>query len=142
MMTFVLDTNVVSELMNRQGSKQVKDWVAAQPRKNLFTTTITQAEVLYGIAILPEGKRQQALLEAAQLMFQEDFAGQILAFDSQAARLFAQIAAYRKRKGQPISQADAQIAAICLAHNSTIVTRNVDDFINCQISIVNPWDSE
>lgn len=129
MMGFVLDTNVVSELMNRQGSKQVKDWVAAQLRESLFATTITQAEVLYGIAILPEGKRQQALFEAAQLMFQEDFAGQILAFDSQAARLFAQIAAYRKQKGQPISQADAQIAAICSAHNSTIVTRNVDDFI-------------
>jgi len=141
-MTFVLDTNVISELMNRKGSKRVKDWVAAQPRESLFTTTITQAEVLYGIAILPQGKRKQALLEAAELMFLEDFAGQILSFDSLAAQLFAQIAAYRKQKGQPISQADAQIAAICLAHNSTIVTRNVDDFINCSIPIVNPWDSE
>jgi len=141
-MTFVLDTNVISELMNRKGSKLVKDWIAVQPRKSLFTTTITQAEVLYGIAILPQGKRKQALLEAAELMFLEDLAGQMLSFDSLAARLFAQIAAYRKQKGQPISQADAQIAAICLAHNSTIVTRNVDDFVHCSIPIINPWNGQ
>ncbi len=139
-MTFVLDTNVISELMKPKGSRLVKDWVAEQSRKSLFTTSINQAEILYGIAILPQGKRQEALLKAARLMFREDFAGQILFFDSKSAGLFAQLAANRKQKGQPISQADAQIAAICLGHKSKIVTRNVDDFTNCEILIINPWN--
>jgi predicted nucleic acid-binding protein len=141
-MKIVLDTNVLSELMNLQGSKKVKNWVATQPRENLFITTITQAEILYGIAILPDGKRSQALREAAQAMFTEDFAGKILPFEQKAAVCFAEIAANRKKIGRPISQADAQIAAICLANNAEIATRNVEDFIECQINIINPWDKE
>jgi len=139
-MTIVLDTNVLSELMKPQGSKNVKDWVAAQPRENLFTTSITQAEILYGVAIMPDGKRSQALKEFAQAMFIEDFANQILFFDSSAALCFVEIAAKRKKIGRPISQADTQIAAICLAHNAAISTRNVNDFRDCQIQIIDPWN--
>ena len=80
---------------------------------NLFTTSITEAEILYGIALLPSGKRQTELNQAAQLMFAEDFAGRILPFDETAAIAFARIAAERRRMGKPISQADAQIASIC-----------------------------
>jgi predicted nucleic acid-binding protein len=138
-MKIILDTNVISELMNLQGSTIVKNWVATQPRKNLFITTITQAEILYGIAILPDGKRSQALKETAQAMFIEEFVDKILGFDEKAAICFAEIAANRKKIGKPISQADAQIAAICLANNAEIATRNVDDFIECQIQIINPW---
>ncbi len=139
-MKTVLDTNVLSELMKPQGSRTVKNWVATQPRENLFITSITQAEILYGIAILPDGKRSQALRETAQAMFDEEFVGQILVFDEKAAVCFAQIAAHRKKIGKPISQADAQIAAICLANNAEIVTRNVDDFSDCQIKLINPWN--
>ncbi|WP_310483213.1 type II toxin-antitoxin system VapC family toxin [Chamaesiphon sp. VAR_48_metabat_403] len=139
-MKIVLDTNVLSELMKPQGLTKVKNWVAAQPRENLFTTSITQAEILYGIAILPDGKRSQALREAAQRMFVEDFSSQIISFEQTAAICFAEIAANRKKIGKPIAQADAQIAAICLANNALIATRNVDDFVDCQIEIFNPWD--
>lgn len=139
-MKIVLDTNVLSELMKPQGSIAVKNWVAAQPRADLFTTSITQAEILYGIGILPDGKRSQALKAAAQAMFREDFSGQILNFEATAAECFAEIAAHRRKTGKPISQMDAQIAAICLANNAKIATRNVDDFQDCQIEIVNPWN--
>ncbi len=73
-------------------------------------------------------------------MFTEDFSGRILSFDQTAAVSFAEIASQRRRTGQPISQADAQIAAICLSHNATLATRNIEDFINCNIAIINPWD--
>ncbi|WP_434687394.1 type II toxin-antitoxin system VapC family toxin [Pseudanabaena minima] len=139
-MKIVLDTNVLSELMKPQGSETVKSWVASQPRENLFTTSINQAEILGGIAIMPEGKRSKALQESAQAMFTEDFVGQILFFDSDSANCFAQITSDRRKKGKPIAQADALIASICLANNAAIVTRNVDDFLDCQITIINPWD--
>ena len=138
-MKIILDTNVLSELMKPQGLIIVKNWVAMQPRKILFTTSITQAEILYGVGILPDGKRSDALKAAAQEMFREDFNGQILPFEETAAECFAQIAAHRRKTGKPISQMDAQIAAICLANNAKIATRNVDDFQDCQIEIVNPW---
>ena len=141
-MKIVLDTNVLSELMKPKGSQTVKFWVAAQPRENLFTTSINQAEILGGIAIMPEGKRSIALQELAQAMFTVDFAGQILFFDSDAANCFAQLTSDRRKKGKPIAQADALIASICRANNAAIATRNVDDFLNCQIIIINPWDYE
>jgi toxin FitB len=137
----VLDTNVLSELMKPQGSPIVKSWVRTQPRDLLFITTVTQAEILYGIAILPEGNRKQRLHEAAQTMFREDFQSKILPFISGAAEHFATIAADRRKQGNPISQFDAQIAAICRIHQATIATRNVDDFVNCQVEIINPWES-
>jgi toxin FitB len=139
-MKIVLDTNVLSELMKPQGLITVKSWVGAQSRENLYITSITKAEILYGIAILPEGKRSRMLRESAQAMFREDFAQQMLNFDEQAASCFAEIAAHRQKIGRPLAQADGQIAAICLANNATIATRNVDDFLNCQIEIVNPWN--
>lgn len=136
----VLDTNVVSELMNPQGSQTVKSWADSQPRESLFTTTITQAEILYGIAILPEGNRKQRLQDAAHVVFNEEFLNQILLFDSESAEHFASIAADRKGQGKPISQFDAQIAAICRSHQATLATRNTDDFANCGIDIINPWE--
>jgi toxin FitB len=139
-MKIVLDTNVLSELMKPQGLIAVKSWVSAQSRENLYITSITKAEILYGIAILPDGKRSRMLRESAEAMFREDFARQMLNFDEQAASCFAEIAAHRKKIGKPLAQADGQIAAICLANNATIATRNVDDFLDCQIEIINPWN--
>ncbi len=108
----------------------------------MFTTTITQAEILYGIAILPEGKRKYELYQAATLMFAEDFIGRVLPFDESAAVAFANISAQRRVSGTPISQADAQIAAICYSCNATMATRNVADFTGCGIFIINPWDDK
>jgi toxin FitB len=136
----ILDTNVISELMKGKKSQNVYNWVSQQSVMSLFTTTITQGEILYGIAILPEGKRRDELEKAANLMFAEDFLGRILSFDENAARSFAHIAAIRRNMGHPIAQADAQIAAICYTHQAIIATRNVADFQGCGIKIINPWE--
>ena len=138
----VLDTNVMSELMKIQGSSVVCKWVKARPRSDLFITTITQAEILYGIALLPVGKRQNELTKVAQLMFAEDFGGRLLPFDEKAAIAFAEIAVKRRRMGKPISQADAQIASFCYSQKATLVTRNISDFEDCDITIINPWEAD
>jgi predicted nucleic acid-binding protein len=136
----ILDTNVLSELMKPRKSELVRSWAAQQSLMSLFTTTITQAEILYGIALLPAGKRRDELSQAAHLMFSEDFAGRVLPFDQAAAVAFANIASQRRHNGNPISQADAQIAAICYTHAATIATRNFSDFEGCGIAIINPWE--
>lgn len=137
---FILDTNVVSELMKPVVSVAVETWCASQSRSSLYISTITQAEILYGIAILPDGTRQQRLQNLAQAMFQEDFLNKILPFSQEAAQYFAIIASDRKGQGKPISQFDAQIAAICRSHKATLATRNTDDFADCGIDIINPWE--
>lgn len=138
----VLDTNVVSELMRAAPNQAVVHWVAAQPMASLYTTSITQAEVLHGILLLPPGRRRSAVEAAAAAMFREDFAGRILAFGSDAAPPYARIAAQRRRAGRPISQFDAQIAAIAAAHGAAVATRNVADFDGCGVKVVDPWQSK
>ena len=137
----VLDTNVLSELMKPAPSAAVERWVAAQPASSLFTTTITQSEILYGVAQLPRGRRRSSIEEAVEAMFAEDFAGRLLPFDSAAARAFATLAAARRKAGRPIAQLDAQIAAIARSRNAAIATRNVGDFEDCGVTVHNPWRS-
>jgi len=135
----VLDTNVLSELMRPKPSARVVAWIAQQPAADLFTTAITEAEIFYGIELLATGKRRDALLAAAEGMFTEDFAGRVLAFESDAARHFARIAAQRRARGRPISHADAQIAAIASAHGARLATGNGPDFSDCDITLIDPW---
>ncbi|WP_319420405.1 type II toxin-antitoxin system VapC family toxin [Pleurocapsa sp. FMAR1] len=136
----ILDTNVLSELMKSQPDLSVVSWIKKHKPTNLFITTLTQAEILYGLEILPIGKRRNDLKAAAISMFELDFSGRILPFDPDAAELFATIAAKRRKIGLPISQIDAQIAAIALSHRATLATRNVRDFEECNLNIVNPWE--
>ena len=137
----VLDTNVLSELMRPKPATTVAKWVATQSAASLFTTTITQAEILHGVLLLPEGRRRDTIGAAADAMFEEDFAGRILPFGSHAAHAYAQIAAARRRSGRPISQFDAQIAAIAFSTGAGVATRNVGDFEGCGIQVVDPWQS-
>jgi len=136
----VLDTNVLAELMRRRPEPQVMAWVAAHPPTALFTTTVTQAEVLYGVALLPEGKRRADLERAARQMFSEDFAERVLPFDSAAAEEFAAIVATRRQRGRPIAQLDAQIAAVARSRGAAVATRNIHDFEDCGIDLFNPWE--
>lgn len=136
----ILDTNVLSELMRPRPSARVVAWVAAQPARELCTTAITEAEIFYGIQLIAKGKRQEALMAAAEAMFAEDFAGRVLGFESDAARIFAQVAARRRALGRPISQADAQIAAIARVRGTKLATRNVADFEGCGVEMVDPWN--
>lgn len=136
----ILDTNVVSELMKAAPAERVLGWIAAQPASALYTTSITEAEILHGLALLPTGKRRNALESAAEAMLREDFAGRILPFGSDAAHAYARIAADRRRAGRPISHFDAQIAAIARSAGAAIATRNVKDYDRCGVKILNPWD--
>ena len=135
----VLDTNVLSELLRAAPDPAVVRWAASQPLETLFTTTVTQAEMLYGIKLLPAGQRRQQLEDAVTALFDEDFAGRVLPFDGEAATAYARIAAERKQSGHPISQFDAQIAAIGQTRGGRLATRNVADFERCGLDIFNPW---
>ncbi len=135
----VLDTNVLSELMRQPADERVVQWMDAQPNAGLFTTAITQAEILYGVSVLPTGRRKQGLASAVHEMFEHEFSGRVLSFDGPAAATFAVICADRTRLGRPISQFDAQIAAIARSRGSALATRNTQDFDECGIPVINPW---
>lgn len=137
---FLLDTNVLSELMRERPDTDVLDWFAHNAQATMRTSSVTQAEILTGIALLPAGKRRMALALAAEQMFEQDFAGHCLVFDTAAAKHYALIVAARTRQGQPISTEDAQIAAIALASGLSIATRNTKDFEHIEgLALVNPW---
>lgn len=135
----ILDTNVVSELMKPTPADRVVRFVASQTATSLYTTSITYAEILHGILSLPAGKRRKNFEQAAEMMFDEDFAGRILPFGSDGAFFYAEVATERQRRGRPISQFDAQIAAIARATGAGLATRNVSDFDHCGIKVVDPW---
>jgi len=135
----VLDTNVVSELMRVEPAAVVVDWVDRQPASDVYLTAVTLAELLYGIARLPDGRRKTTLAELLDAMVAEDFEHRVVAFDEIAAVHNADIVVRRERGGRPISAADAQIAAICRSHDAVIATRNTSDFTDTGIPIVDPW---
>lgn len=135
----VLDTNVLSELIKPAPTRAVTDWVASQPAISLYTTSITQAEILHGIMLLPSGKRRSAIEAAVEAMFSQDIGGRVLPFGSDAAFHYARIAATRRRAGHPISHFDAQIAAIARSTGAAVATRNVSDFEGCGLKLINPW---
>ncbi len=138
---FVLDTNVVSELMRPVPSPAVEKWVAECPAEDLFFSAVGEAELRFGIATMPVGARRELLAAAVEGMLREDFSGRVLPFDSEAARAFAWIAAERRSAGRPISHADCQIAAIAHSRRATLVTRNVRDFEGIGVDVANPWGS-
>jgi predicted nucleic acid-binding protein len=137
----VVDTNVISELMRAQPHPKVFAWAAAQPRASLYTTTVTQAEILFGVAALPHGRRRTALADAAAAMFAEDFAGRILPFTSAAAARYAEIVAARHRSGRPIEGFDALIAATASTAGARVATRDTAGFSGCGVTLVNPWEA-
>lgn len=138
-MMVVLDTNVISELMRPAPHPAVLAWVAAQPRPTLYTTSISQTEILYGIAVLPEGGRRAALVAAAEAMFAEDFAGRVLSYGGNAAAHYAAIVTARRRAGNPIEAFDALIAAAARAAGAGVATRDTGGFAGCGLTLVDPW---
>ena len=135
----VLDTNVVSELMRVNPDPEVVAWINVQPTSTLYVTTITEAEILRGIALLPDGRRRRDLTAAVERTFGVLFDERILPFDSAAAHSYAPISASRRASGNPISQADCQIAAIARSKGASVATRDVRGFQDCGIEVVNPW---
>jgi len=108
----LLDTNVLSELMRPSPEPKVLNWLDAQPELNVWICVITVAEIKLGIALLPQGKRKDGLVDLAEAMFQEEFFDRCLPFDFLAASKYASIVATRTHQGSPVSVEDAQIAAI------------------------------
>ena len=138
-MSTLIDTNVLSELLRATPDPAVAAWVAAQPGKSLFVTSVTEAEMRLGARLLPAGKRRQALEIAIAEMFAEDFAGHIRPFDTEVVPGYVEIVSKRRAAGRPISQFDAQIAGIALRHGDKLATRNVNDFEGCGLTVVDPW---
>lgn len=136
----ILDTNVISELMLRQPDPRVPAWLASRPAQSVFTTAISLGEIFRGIRILPDGRRRQDLESLARGVFHADFAERVLPFDAVAGDVFATISARRRAIGRPISEMDAQIAAIAFSRGASIATRNVRDFDHLDVEVINPWD--
>ena len=136
---FVLDTNVVSELMRRTPERAVVAWIEHHHGSSLFLTAVTEAELRVGAAILPAGARRDALEARIDEYVFTEFSGRVLPFDSAAASAYAGIVARRRRIGRPAAHADTQIAAISQVHGMSVVTRNVADFADAGIEVVNPW---
>lgn len=138
---FLLDTNILSAVMGTRPVPEVASWMTQQPADLLFTAAVCQAEILSGIAVLPKGRRREALEMAALSMFREDFAGRILSFDTDAAVIYAELFARRRSAGRPAAIADLMIASIARAHGASVVTRDTADFEGCGLALINPWAS-
>jgi len=136
----ILDTNVLSELMRTEPAPSVMEWFAQHTTTTFYVTAITYSEILLGIAILPAGKRRDALMDAANRLFREDLFDKCLAFDESCAGLYAAVVANRRRSGFAITTEDAQIAAIALRHKLPLATRNTKDFLHIEgLTLHNPW---
>jgi predicted nucleic acid-binding protein len=135
----ILDTNVLSELMKIEPAMEVYAWAGRWDADDLFTTAVSQAEVLAGIATMPDGRKKEMRAQAAELIFGRQFQGRLLPFDTEAAQPYADIVAGRRRVGKPIKEFDAQIAAIAACHGMAVATRDTSGFENCGIQVVNPW---
>lgn len=137
----VLDTNVVSELARPQPNLAVIGWVDARDSSELVITALTAAEIRAGVALLPEGRRKHEIGIRMEPLLTETFAGYVLAFDIDSSAHYARILEARTRLGRPISALDAQIAAVCRQYEATLATKNIADFTDTGVQLVNPWDA-
>lgn len=136
----VIDTNIFSELMKTSPTPSVISWIDSQEATQLFITTITIAEISYGITALPDGNRKRILEDSFDNVLKAAFTHRILSFDEQAAQAYGKVMGHRKLLGRPLSIPDGQIAAIAIVHDSAIATRNVRGFADCDLEIINPFD--
>ena len=134
----ILDTNVVSELTRPEPAGRVDAWLDSQRSATLYLTTISEAELRYGVAIMPSGKRRRAVAATVEQIL-EEYEQRILSFDRSAALAYSEIAARRRAAGLPVKNFDCQIAAIARSVGASIATRNVKDFEGCGVGIIDPW---
>ena len=136
----LLDTNIISEVMAPAPSRPVVEWLNHQAAVTLRISTITLAEVGYGLWVLPEGRKRRDLQDRFDRFVAEGFEQRILTFDESAARLYGEIMGHRRELGRPLAALDGQIAAIARAHRLSVATRNVRDFEECGVETVNPFE--
>jgi hypothetical protein len=135
----LLDTNVVSEAMRIVPDGGVLRWLNESETSDLYLSTISIAEISYGLQILPEGQRRDAISEGFEQFVNRGFSQRVLSFDEPAAIVYGEIMARTKKIGRPMSVPDGQIAAIAKTHNLVVATRNTGDFEPTGMELVNPW---
>lgn len=135
----VLDTNVISELMKPTPAEAVLEWVNDQDAARLFVTTVSVAEIEYGLQVLPAGRRRRGLEERFARVVEAGFANRVLVFDLSAARLYGHLMAERRDLGRPMGVADGQIAAIARSGGFSVATGNLRDFEDCGVDVVDPF---
>ena len=138
----LLDTNVISEVMRAQPEPHVLAWLQAQAIQELATTTITLAEIGVGLARMPESRRRFSLETKFQAFVSRGLGPRVFGFDAVAASVYGELVATRERRGRPLNGFDGLIAAIAHSQDAAIATRNVGDFADCGVSVVNPWDGQ
>ncbi len=138
-MRTLIDTNVLSEMLRADPDDSVALWFAHQDAAALFTSAVTQAEMLLGARLLPAGRRRAALESAIHALFAEDLANRVIAFDERAVPSYVDIVVARRASGRPIAQFDAQIAAIARSQRMSVATRDTAGFAGCGIGLVDPW---
>ena len=136
----LLDTNVISEPLRASGDLNVLAWIDAQIIETLFLSTISLAELRFGIAALPEGKRRDTLHASLEQRVLPLFAGRILSFDAAASQAYATLRARARNAGQAIATADGYIAAIAATHKLTVATRDISPFEAAGVAVINPWN--
>ena len=141
MPAYLLDTNLVSELVRARPEQRVLDWVAHQTATDLYLSAITVGELTRGIAKLPAGRRRSTLRHWLDVDLRREFEGRILAFDQNTARIWGDLMGEADRRSWPRAAIDAQIAATALQHDLTLVTRNTPDFAGLGVHLVNPWEA-
>ena len=135
----LLDTNIVSEMIKPTGDANVRRWMDSYAELDFFIATPIIAELRFGLALLPDGRKKDALSKACDAIEDEIFAGRILAFDQRAAHDFARLRARRKMLGKPLAVMDAMVASIASAHAMTLATRNAADFADLDLAVINPF---
>lgn len=135
----LVDTNVISEFMTSPPDDRVLQWLNRQETSHLFLPSIAVAEITFGLGVMPQGRRRNLLSDRFEQFVALVFAGRILPFDEPEARIYGEIRARRQSSGRPISNFDAQIAAIAKSRGLTLATRNTKDFAACDLELINPW---
>lgn len=135
----VLDTNVISEMMKPAPKRSVIDWLNRQETATLYVSTITLAEIGYGLHMMPDGQRRRSLEDRFDEFIVDGFDQRVLGFDMPAARLYGELMGHRRALGRPLSILDGQIASIARANHFAVATRNVDDFEECGLTLIDPF---
>jgi predicted nucleic acid-binding protein len=135
----ILDTNVLSALMQQQPDPQVVAWLDKQPAESIWISSITLFEARYGLALVANGQRKNVLQERFEELLQSDLENRVLHFDAQAAAQAAQLAARRKERGRPVDMRDTFIAGIAQARRANLATCNTRHFDDLAVGVINPW---
>lgn len=136
----ILDTNVISEMILSKPNKRVISWFEDQDLADIYTTSITIAELLAGQIVMPDGRRKRELLDSIEKMISFTFENRILSFDTESSSFYALCCSLNKQNRLNISECDTQIAATCRQYEASLVTRNTKDFMHLGIVLINPWE--